>query len=400
MAENAGSAPPNTRGPDMNAPAFDAIVVGGGIVGVAVASALQRGGRSTILLEKGGLGEAVTGASLACIGAHMIARNEIPALKWACEAWKRIDESTGRQMEYRRCGQLRFIRDDLEEKAARRWVSLERAHGLPSRLVDRREARDIEPLLTGPIRAATFSPHDAIVNPFLAVRVLVKAAVARGLSVRTGAPVDSLIERGGRIVGVATERDRIESPLVVLAAGPWTARIAATIGLALPISPRRAQCLATTALPPTIRTVVGACETEGGVAAGYTQIQQAASGQVLFNTVLGSEPERDAGPDRPGQPSPAFVRNSISTLIRLFPRLAHVSLLRSWVRYEAVTPDDAFIAGPTGPEGLWTAAGDGGTGFLRAPAIARLVADGVDGRSPPFPTTPYAPDRFPHSSHK
>ena len=67
---------------------------------------------------------------------------------------------------------------------------------------------------------------------------------------------------------------------------PGPAPLAATVGVSLPIVPRKAQCLATTRQPPRIRTVVGACKSDGGVDAGYTQIQQARSGQILFNTVL------------------------------------------------------------------------------------------------------------------
>ena len=56
--------------------------------------------------------------------------------------------------------------------------------------------------------------------------------------------------------------------------------------------------------------------------------------------------------------------------------------------------DPPEAAGPAGPEGLWIAAGDGGTGFVRAPAIARLIAQMMAGERPDFDPTIYAPERF------
>jgi sarcosine oxidase subunit beta len=81
-------------------------------------------------------------------------------------------------------------------------------------------------------------------------------------------------------------------------------------------------------------------------------------------------------------------------LVHLFPRLRDVEVLRSWVRYEAVTPDDRFLIGRAGPRGLFIAAGDGGTGFIRAPGIGRIIADAIDETASPFRTDLYDPTRF------
>jgi len=370
------------------------VVVGAGIVGAAVASALARRGHGVQLLDQFDPGSAVSGGSLACIGAHMIDELELPALQWAYDAWSTFAESGGYDMEYRRCGQIRFLTLASERASAERWVALERAHGLQTALLEPADVRAIEPALEGPIDAATWSPEACMVNPFLAVRAFVADARAHGAEVRSRAPVSAIETTGDRVVAVRVGAERIACESVVLAAGPWTARIAATAGVALPIVPRKAQCLATVAQPPTIRTIVGACKSEGGVDAGYTQIQQANSGQILFNTVLAGGISAAGGLDAIPEIDRAFLRDSVDTLLRLFPRLRDVELLRSWVRYEAVTPDDRFLIGRAGPGGLLVAAGDGGTGFTRAPAIGRVIADLLDGGPTPFRTDLYDPLRF------
>jgi len=374
--------------------AVDVAVVGGGIVGAAIARELAVRGRKTVLVEQGSFGGAVTGASLACLGAHMNSRNELEILKWACAAWAELDEMLGHAMEYKRCGQIRYVERDEDLAVARDWIETERRAGLDPELLSPAELRRIEPLLQAPIVAATWAPSGATVTPFLAVRALLADAVRRGLTLRSHEPVRDFVWRGDRLGGVVTDRGAIEAEAVVLATGPWTGRIAARAGLNLPILPRRAQCLATVALAPSIRTVVGACESAGGVMAGYTQIQQAPSGQILFNTVLGGGVSAAGAEDHVPEVDPVFVCNSIRTLLWLFPSLAGTDLLRSWVRYEAVTPDDRFIVGPSAVPGLYVAAGDGGTGFGRAPAIARVVADALDGRAPPFDAGVWSPARF------
>lgn len=374
--------------------AADIAVVGGGIVGAAIARELTLRGRKTILIEQGDFCGAVTGASLACLGTHMNSKNELEILKWSCAAWVELDEALDHAMEYQRCGQIRYIEREEDLAVARDWIEAERRAGLDPELLQPADLRKIEPLLQAPIVAATWSPGAATVTPFLAVRALLTDAARRGLTLRSHEPVRDLVRRNGRVAGVVTDRGAIEAEAVVLATGPWTARLAARAGLTLPILPRRAQCLATVALPPVIRTVVGACESAGGVMAGYTQIQQAPSGQVLFNTVLGGGVSAVGAEDNVPEVDPVFVCNSIRTLLWLFPSLAGTELLRSWVRYEAVTPDDRFIVGSTDIPGLYVAAGDGGTGFGRAPAIARVVADALDGGTPPFDVGLWSPARF------
>ncbi len=142
------------------------------------------------------------------------------------------------------------------------------------------------------------------------------------------------------------------------------------------------------------QSVMAEWETAQKVLLGYTQIQQAPSGQILFNTVLAGGVSAASAQNTITEVDPSFVCNSIRQLVALFPALASIDLLRSWVRYEALTPDDRFIAGPTEVPGRYLAAGDGGSGFTRAPALARLVADQIDAKTPPFDARVWSPSRF------
>lgn len=372
------------------------VVAGAGITGAATALALAEAGFAVTLLDRAAAGSAVSGASLACLGTHMSSEIELPQLIWATRRWAEWDRRFAGAFHYRRCGQIRFIEHEADIPVAEQWIALERAAGLTPELLTRQRLRAVEPALTGPLVAASWSPTDALVNPFLAVRCLISAAVAAGAQFRGHCPVEAIDVAAGRVTGVVTPGGRIAADAVVVTGGPWTAELVAPLGVALPILPRKAQCLATIRQPVTIRGVVGGCKSDhGGVDAGYTQIQQSEAGQILFNTVLAGGLSEAGAQGHVPEVDRRFVLDSIDTLTRLFPALRAVELLRSWVRYEAVTPDDRFIVGAAGPAGLLVAAGDNGTGFCRAPVIGEVIAAALSGRTCAIDPAPYDPGRFP-----
>lgn len=358
----------------------DAVVVGGGILGAATARALALAGMKPLLLEARAFGGAVTGASLAAIGSHMHGMDEYPLLRHAGQLWSDLAQATGNPFEYNRQGKLCYILHPEDMAVGADWVTREQALGADVALLSPEEAREREPLMTGPLIGATWAPDTATVNPFLGLRAVLRLAQEAGAATLANTPVTGLKVEGGRIAGVDTARGPVSSPHVVLAGGPWTARLAAMAGIALPIRPRQAQCLASMRQPPgTIRCVISACERAGGVDSGYTQIQQAASGQVLFNTVTAPFDPPEGAQDHIHEVPPGFVLESIETLLMLFPSLSAQPLLRSWVRFEGVTPDSRFLAGSLPLPGLHVAAGDNGSGYCRALMLADNLAASVTG---------------------
>ena len=360
--------------------AAEVVVVGGGIVGVATALALSQAGMKPVLLEAGAFGGAVTGGSLAAISNHMHGMAEYDLLAWSAQAWRDLSDSLGSSFEYNPCGQIGFILTEEQVETGEQWVRQENARGAPSELISPQRAAELEPRLTGPLRAATWAPDTATVNPFLAVRALLAVARGEGALAFDRTPVEKLLADDGNITGVQIAGGRLlRTDRVVLACGPWTADLARGLGVDLPLVPRQAQCLASVRQPAgTLRRVISACESAGGVESGYTQIQQSASGQVLFNTVTAAVETPAGAQNAVHEVPPGFVVDSIDTLATLFPSLSRLSLLRSWVRFEAVSPDARFLAGALPVQGLYVCAGDNGSGFCRAPLLgqymARLVA--------------------------
>lgn len=380
------------------------IILGGGVIGLALALTLAKAGLRPVLCEARSFGGAVTAGSLAGIGVHMHGMAEFHLMTEACRLWRDLAAVTGNPFEYNPQGQIGFVLDQEGLESGAAWVAEESALGAPCRLLSPAELREIEPGMTGPVLGATYAPDSATVNPFLAARTLLRLAREAGALTFEHQPVAALLTGGGRVTGVRlASGQEIHARQTILAAGPWSQEIAAPLGVTVPLHPRQAQCLVGLRQPPgTIRHVISAVERRGGVDAGYTQIQQSMNGQILFNTVITPVASGPAAKDRVNEVPASFVTSSVDMLVRLFPALADLVLLRSWVRFEAVSPDARFLAGRLPPEGLWICAGDNGSGYCRALMLARFLAGEIsgvaqDGLAPDLAAQAralYAPARF------
>ena len=379
------------------------VVVGGGIVGCAVTLELARLGRQPLLLEAGGIGSGVTGASLAGITRHLAGGpDEVSFVIESAQRWESLGrefkDELGIDIELDRCGHLALIESsaDGETMAAiaqrEAVVALERAEGLEVEMIKSADVKKLVPKLNPhSFKAASWCAGDSKVNALLACRAMLGAAVRAGASVRTGQRVLDL-RSGWRL---RTSNDEIRADSVVVAAGPWTPDVLALVGWehSIAITPKRAQCCATERLDDLVEPIISSAR--ANLETGYTQLHQTRHGEVLFNTVVESgvarleaNDEFDLGTDH------HFLVRSARRLLELFPSLASTRVLRSWAGVEAWTPDRRFLIGQLpGHSGLFVAAGDSGLGFVRAPLIGRLVADLVAGRTPAFDLSPYAPGR-------
>src|SRR6185437_7507186 len=113
---------------------------------------------------------------------------------------------------------------------------------LRCRLVDPAEVRELEPELTGHLAGASFFPDDVQCAPRPITRALVREARAAGTQIRTHCEVKAIAVDGGRVTGVRlADGSLVEAAAVVLAAGPWSRRLAESAGLDLPLEPRWGQ---------------------------------------------------------------------------------------------------------------------------------------------------------------
>src|SRR5262252_7843035 len=204
----------------------DAIVIGGGVMGLASARELRRRGFGVTLLERGQPGRAASWASAGIIGATLrderhpafelrqVSRKLWPAFAEAIEAESGLDP------EYRETGCLQLATDDAELERVRRAGEADP----DATYLSGDQLRELEPAL-GPRLPGGLLVAGGNVDNRRLCRALEIAIRRAGVQVQTGAEVRKLAISGGRVTGVHTAEQQLGADLVVLAAGAWSSTI-------------------------------------------------------------------------------------------------------------------------------------------------------------------------------
>ncbi|HXG42275.1 MAG TPA: glycine oxidase ThiO [Dehalococcoidia bacterium] len=362
----------------------DVVVIGGGVIGCAVAHSLAAYGLRVSLLERGGLAEEASGAAAGMLAPLAEAHGPGPFLELCLASLalfpalaRELAEATGLDVGLSLCGLLRVALTAEEEDSLRRRYAWQRDTGLPLAWLDGAEARGLEPALSLRTRGAVLSEAEGQVDPQLLVHALARAAQAHGARILLSTPVLGIVRRGRRVLGVRTPRGIVRAQQVVVAAGPWTGRLLAGMGLRVPTPPRRGQMLAYRGRP--IRRIVWGAE-------GY--LVPKATGV----TYAGATVEAVGFRRRTTQRGLQRLRRMARSLV---PSLARSEVAAAWAGLRPGSPDGLPIIGPVpGWEGLSVASGHFRNGVLLAPVTGRLLAQALTGRPTDLPLAPFSPGRF------
>jgi sarcosine oxidase, subunit beta len=370
----------------------EVVVIGGGISGTAAAYELARAGAKVTLLEQGSLASMASGWTLA--GVRQSGRHpaELPLATAAVARWKQLGEELGADVEYRREGNLRLARTLEEVPVIQTIVAEQRDLGLDlTFLPDNAAVREIAPAIAESVLAASYCPTDGHANPIATVRAFAMAATRHGATMRTETVVTAIDASGGRIRGVRTRTDDIAADVVVVAAGVYTARLCAPLGLDLPIQVSRVAVVQTVPLPPLLRQVLG---TAGADFAGRQEV-----GGRFRLTGSGRPWPHQLGDlargDDPVLPPAEDVIAALTRGIEVLPALGDARVARVWGGLLDMTPDALPIIERTPDlEGLVLAAGFSGHGFCLGPVTGQIVRDLVREGTTVFPIQPFRRDRF------
>ncbi len=386
----------------MTAQIAEAIVVGAGVLGAAIAFQLTRHGlRDVLLVDKGEAGGGASHRSGALVRAHYTNAPEA-ALALAAQRWfHHWDALVGGDSGFARTGFLQFVAPADNERL-RENVAMLRGIGVDTRLVTPDEVEGIAPQLwMEGHELAAYEPDSGYADPVATVAALVAAARRGGATVREGLAVTGLRATGGRIVGVATEEGPIDAPIVVLANGGWSVGLARPLGIDLPIRPVRVQ----------IAFLARSGAFPRGRAGGITIIDRAngfysrPQGDDLTLVGLSGFHDTLAAPgDDPAaaldgyrrEVDDAFVDLAASELGRRIPTMAGQPFVRGHAGPLDVTADGkAILDRAPGVDGLYLAVGMSGSGFKKAPAIGACLAEMITtGVATTAPLEPFRLARF------
>ncbi|MHB1162737.1 MAG: NAD(P)/FAD-dependent oxidoreductase, partial [Chloroflexota bacterium] len=221
----------------------DVVVVGGGIIGAACGYYLAREGLSVQLLERSFLS---SGSSGACEGNLLLwdkeLTRELPLGRRSFQLWRELVQELEIDFEFDPKGSVMLAENQAGVAAMARKVQELAAAGVPGHLLDPRQLRDEEPALAEDLAGGALFPEDAQLEPRYATAALAEGGRRHGLLVRQDTPVRRIVlGQDGRVEAVETDRERISTGAVVVAAGVWTREIAATAGVDIPVHPRKGQ---------------------------------------------------------------------------------------------------------------------------------------------------------------
>lgn len=337
------------------------IVVGGGVIGCAVADRLAHAGHQVLLCERDRVGTHASGAAAGLLAPSSEADEPgefhdlaVRSLAMFDDLAARLETDTGVPVEFRRHETLRIAFDDRSFDALRRRVDWQTGAGMRARLLDADAVKAEEPEV-GEVAGAAVFP-EAQVTPPLFTRALARAAAAAGADIREGTPVLALVDHGVRLAdGVAT------ADAVVLAAGPWTPQVALTAGLEVPIRPRRGQLIALAPRRPLLKRML---------TSGHHYLVPKPSGALICGST-----EEEVGFDATATVAGAHALLGFAKAA--VPALADVQVERLWAALRPAPPDDLPLIGPTERDGVYLATGHNRNGILLAPITAQLVEESL-----------------------
>lgn len=363
----------------------DVVVVGGGVVGTSTAFHLAEAGVDVVLVERDELASGSTSRAAGGVRAQFSDPVNIGLGLRSLEAFERFAERPGGEIDFAQHGYLFLLADDAAVAAQERNVELQNALGVPSRIVDVREACELSPLISPDgVVAAVFCPRDGHCTPEAVVQGYARAARAHGAVIRRHCEVVGVDVDGGRVSTVHTSSGDVATEVVVCAAGAWSAQLGAMVGVDLPVRPLRRQIAVTEAvpdLPPRMPMTIDAAtgfyfHDEGlGVLMGMPEPRD----------VYGFETSLDD----------TWLAGLAEAVETRAPRLAEVGVAHRWAGLYEVTPDhNAIIGEATSVSRFLYATGFSGHGFLQGPAVGEVMRDLVLGHTPVVDVTALDAARF------
>src|SRR6059058_785280 len=355
-----------------------AVVIGGGVGGCSILYWLARlGWDDVVLCERADLTSGSTFHSAGLVGQLRGSLSLTKMMMDSVELYRRLGDEVGLETGWHEVGSLRLASSQERMEELARQAGWAKTFGLPLELVSADDAQRLfPPLSTDGVLGAAYLPTDGYIDPSQLTQALAEGARRRGAEIYTNTRVTEITVERGRVGGVVTDRDEIQTEIVIDAGGIFAGEIGRLAGVNVPVIPMAHEYLITkpSGVPldvPTMRDpsllVYFRGESGGLVMGGYERHPAPWSLDGIpadFNGKLLAEDW------------PRFEELMVNAIERV-PDLGDAEVIRLINGPEAFTPDGEFILGPSDVRGFWVAAGFCAHGLAGAGGMGRLLAEWI-----------------------
>ncbi len=369
---------------------YDAIIVGGGVIGLSCAWRSALRGARVVVLDRSRPPAGATRVSagmLAPIGELTFGEPDLLRMTLAsrdlyADFVTELEAATGISTGYRRQGALHVALDRDEAAELRRVHELQLSLGLDAEWLTPRRCRELEPGLSPSVNGGVYAEGEASVDPRALTGVLLAALEGEGVEVRTEVEVAEALLDGERIAGVRTGGgDELRAATVVLAAGAWSGQAEWLPEHARPpVRPVKGQVVE-------LRALDGVAPCERIIGAERVYVVPRADGRLIAGATVeeqGFDTTVTAG----------AVHEILREAYRLLPDVAELELVEAAVGLRPGTPDNLPLIGPGGLDGLLWATGHYRNGILLAPLTGDAVAELLDRGELPESVAAASPERL------
>jgi glycine oxidase len=347
----------------------DAIIVGGGIIGLSLAIALRKRGAKVLLIERGEPGREASHAAAGMLDddpAELPAPLHSIAAASACmypEFVHELQDESGLNVDLRDCGTLIFPEHHRPESPELAPESLLRA-----------PLSTLEPTLAGRHELVLYRKERSV-DPRALAKAALKAARHREVEVASGTLVQAVRISNGRVDGVDTDKTTYLAPVVINCAGAWAGHLPPH---SFPTRPVKGQMLSLVG-GPSLRHVIRSPE---------VYLVPRSDGRILIGASV-----EEAGYDK--RIDPDTIQRLHHAAVELVPSLMQGRMLEAWAGLRPGTPDNLPLLGATATPGYFVAAGHFRDGILLAPITAHVMAQLVSGEKVDYDLARFSPQRFP-----
>ncbi len=344
---------------------YDAIIVGGGILGLSTAYYLSFT-KKVLVVEKNYPGAGSTGRCIGGIRQQFSTPGTIQLAKESVNLFKEMEKVFGFSVEFYQGGYLLLAHSEDQKEIFLKNIEIQRKYGINVYFLEAEEIKKEFPYVnTENLLGGAFSPEDGQAFPFLVLKGYIKSIIKNGGEILSEREVERLIERNGKIKGIKLKGgEKLNSEIVVNAAGPWAKELSLTADIDLPFAPERHEAFITVKInkfKPLIPMLVD-YRKDG------CYFNQRVNGQIIgcYTPI----------PNHPGKSTKEtfeFLYEMSRRAARLVPAIEKVHVLRQWAGSYTMTPDGNPVIDKTEIEGYFVAGGMSGHGFMLGPATGKLL---------------------------